>query len=836
MSKKQFRLWPLPQEGSGLPYGPTPKQKLLFIEDLPDPQPGMTAEQLAYCRPHYHPLDVVLFIGAARCLTPETEVMMYDGSTRRVDELKVGDVLLGPDSLPRHVVDVNKGQDYIYEIRSDKGMTWRCSRDHELNLRSKDGKHYRIPLKQYLCLDSSEKDKLHLWRPASIYKDGKWDETKQPLMYRFKVKERPDLDDYISISVEGIDTCIMLKDRTVIENSGKSQASAARIVNYLHRYKNTFAILGAISFKVLSQNTLADLRKLFSSDDNPDDWAHLDEPDSIILPKGKITNLQYKDELPFRNGSRAKFKYFSNAAQLKGLNASFVNFEECDMLPDASAFEELNSRMANGKSDLRQIVMNTNPKRARIGWVADKFKLHQLDTRHKGEKEPIVAPCTCHYCPKCYKKFGEKHEFVDEEGNTSNKKGSICSNKNCAFRLVTAYGNTPEGIRLRKDNNCPGNQVFYRVIEISSNDNPHKPSDYEQSASAGMTAKSARAMIDGAIEQDYEGEVYNAFSGENINFTEKELDPTKDLIWAMDQDEDPHASVICQETETEEFIRVDAIDEIYEWDHGPVEASKIFCERYHKFKHKFTGTEVRLYCDPAGITQGSNSKRKVTFYRTVYDYLKLPTDEFGNPVTKQDGERKVPDYDNPAGAFFVPKMMQKKDNRSYKDPKKELILINIDQKVQCSNLMFCNELGERRVFINRRCKNLTRSLQNVKWDGPGKIDKTIDKKAKLHRDQDLPATHMSDALGYYLATRFKRVKDKRGIICAAGKGNEVMVYQNGKFTSKLQEELDAELAELNKKKKESYLPPKAKTPQRPIKSTKDFLRHYGLNKTRRGTI
>lgn len=32
--KPTFNIWPEPKDGA--PYGPQPKQKLLFIEDLPD--------------------------------------------------------------------------------------------------------------------------------------------------------------------------------------------------------------------------------------------------------------------------------------------------------------------------------------------------------------------------------------------------------------------------------------------------------------------------------------------------------------------------------------------------------------------------------------------------------------------------------------------------------------------------------------------------------------------------------------------------------------------------------------------------------------------------------
>ncbi len=75
MTKPIFKLWPDPEEGK--PYGPTAKQKMLFIEDLPledtwvDISTGAAsapeaANAINIKRPHRHPVDCVLYIGGAR--------------------------------------------------------------------------------------------------------------------------------------------------------------------------------------------------------------------------------------------------------------------------------------------------------------------------------------------------------------------------------------------------------------------------------------------------------------------------------------------------------------------------------------------------------------------------------------------------------------------------------------------------------------------------------------------------------------------------------------------------------------------------------------------------
>lgn len=61
-------------------------------------------------------------------------ILMYDGSVKRVEEIEVGDALMGPDSLPRYVVQLCRGEDEIVEVRPKKGKAWYVNRDHILTL------------------------------------------------------------------------------------------------------------------------------------------------------------------------------------------------------------------------------------------------------------------------------------------------------------------------------------------------------------------------------------------------------------------------------------------------------------------------------------------------------------------------------------------------------------------------------------------------------------------------------------------------------------------------------------------------------------------------------
>ena len=54
--------------------------------------------------------------GQFGCLSPETPILMWDGSIKRADEILLGDKLVGDDGLERNVLKITSGVDDMYEI------------------------------------------------------------------------------------------------------------------------------------------------------------------------------------------------------------------------------------------------------------------------------------------------------------------------------------------------------------------------------------------------------------------------------------------------------------------------------------------------------------------------------------------------------------------------------------------------------------------------------------------------------------------------------------------------------------------------------------------------
>ena len=60
--------------------------------------------------------------GTGKCLGRDVPVMMADKSWSLVQNIKVGDKLMGDEMKPRNVVSVCSGRDILYKVVQDNGM------------------------------------------------------------------------------------------------------------------------------------------------------------------------------------------------------------------------------------------------------------------------------------------------------------------------------------------------------------------------------------------------------------------------------------------------------------------------------------------------------------------------------------------------------------------------------------------------------------------------------------------------------------------------------------------------------------------------------------------
>jgi DNA polymerase III delta prime subunit len=72
--------------------------------------------------------------GSGKCHAIDTPILMYDGSIKMVQDILVGEQLMGDDSKPRNVLSLGTGKDTMYTIKPTKGESLTVNSEHILCL------------------------------------------------------------------------------------------------------------------------------------------------------------------------------------------------------------------------------------------------------------------------------------------------------------------------------------------------------------------------------------------------------------------------------------------------------------------------------------------------------------------------------------------------------------------------------------------------------------------------------------------------------------------------------------------------------------------------------
>lgn len=72
--------------------------------------------------------------GSSKCLKKGTEVVMLSGNLKRVEDIRIGDQLMGIDSKPRKVLELHSGKEALFTIVQSKALPYTVTSDHLLCL------------------------------------------------------------------------------------------------------------------------------------------------------------------------------------------------------------------------------------------------------------------------------------------------------------------------------------------------------------------------------------------------------------------------------------------------------------------------------------------------------------------------------------------------------------------------------------------------------------------------------------------------------------------------------------------------------------------------------
>jgi superfamily II DNA or RNA helicase len=151
-------------------YGVPDKSKLSdgdpidvpFTQSLRDYQTDIVNCYTDHVMKHKHGGGGILEVpcGRGKCLGRDTEILMYDGTVKYVQDVEIGDVLMGDDSTPRNVLSLARGREQMYRVCSKKGDGYVVNESHILSLKYSSNMNKRT--KKGDVLDISVNDYLNL--------------------------------------------------------------------------------------------------------------------------------------------------------------------------------------------------------------------------------------------------------------------------------------------------------------------------------------------------------------------------------------------------------------------------------------------------------------------------------------------------------------------------------------------------------------------------------------------------------------------------------------------------------------------------------------------------
>lgn len=110
--------------------------------------------------------------GSAKCLGRDTEILMYDGTIKKVQDIIVGDLLMGDDSNPRKVLSTTKNYGKLLKIIPKKGDSWICNDVHVLTL-SKYRRGWKTRKSEFITVDIPADELIRDYQtPSRTHKDG----------------------------------------------------------------------------------------------------------------------------------------------------------------------------------------------------------------------------------------------------------------------------------------------------------------------------------------------------------------------------------------------------------------------------------------------------------------------------------------------------------------------------------------------------------------------------------------------------------------------------------------------------------------------------------------
>lgn len=328
-----------------------------------------------------NPARFKMTAGGFGCNPAGTTVVMHDGSLKNVEDIRVGDRVLGPDSMPRTVTQLHRGSEQMYKvditINGKPVNSFEATGSHVLHLTPKgqytiDNKvHYltkpstNITIDAYLSLSNRARSYLYLSyvdTPVRVSRKQVHSvSSKDALLRRFKVTPTTEQPFY-GFTLDGDQLYIDGGTFTVQHNSGKSRVDIEDLSKHLLLIPGARVCVTARTYPAMESTFVKDFYAIF--------------PEKLVKRKN-----EQKHELTLTNGSELIFRSFDDPTKLKSLNLTMAIIVEASDVP-YDGFTMLQTRLRNSNA----MIPETHPDGTVVTYWDDKSQVYKvkyrIDARH----------------------------------------------------------------------------------------------------------------------------------------------------------------------------------------------------------------------------------------------------------------------------------------------------------------------------------------------------------------------------------------------------------------------------------------------------------------------
>jgi hypothetical protein len=128
----------------------------------------------------------IVIIGKPGCFRPGTAILMYDGTVKKVEDVKRKDIVMGDDGTPRRVLDLYHDFDEMYKIVPEKGDSYTVNLMHDLVMTTSEGEQVILSVQEYLATSEDWRARHYLYRSSGV--DWPEKEVDNPYLFGLSVE------------------------------------------------------------------------------------------------------------------------------------------------------------------------------------------------------------------------------------------------------------------------------------------------------------------------------------------------------------------------------------------------------------------------------------------------------------------------------------------------------------------------------------------------------------------------------------------------------------------------------------------------------------------------